>query len=100
MPLGHGVEVDVALFAAYPHARYQLGREAHKPAVGIVVGGAGFATHLGGDVVGRTAQAVAGAAVDHVEQHRQDAVVAFFGDDFGLYGSELADDVAVGVADG
>ena len=48
---------------------HQLGSERHEPAVGIVVGGSGLAAGLRGYAVGRTAQAVAGASVDHVEEH-------------------------------
>ena len=42
----HGVEMDVAILAAYPNTTDKLRREAHEPGVGITVSGTRLATDL------------------------------------------------------
>lgn len=59
LTLRHSVEMDITLVAAYPHSRNEVGREAHKPSVGVVVGRTGLAAHHGCDVVRGSAQAAA-----------------------------------------
>ena len=64
----HGVEVDVSLLAAHPAARDEGGDEAHEPSVGVAVGRAGLAAHVGLYAIAE-ADAAARALVDHGAEH-------------------------------
>ena len=85
--------MDVAVFAAYPAARNQSRYEAHKPTVGVVVGGSGLSANLCGEVISES-QATAGSFVDDGLKHFEHFIGTFGADHFVHPRLEGGDDFA------
>ncbi len=93
----HRIEVDVAVLTAHPATGHKRRREAHKPAVGIVVRRSGLAAHVGFHT--QTAHTASGTFVDNGTQHDQHLVSAGYADDFLHFGSKGCQHVSVVVLD-
>ena len=84
----HAVEMDVAVFAAYPTTGRKRRRETYEPTVGVPVGGSRFSSHVGIHVV-TEAHAAARTSVHDALQHDNHLISAFLADDFRHAGLEL-----------
>ena len=94
----HGVEVDVAIVAAYPHSTDKSGSDTHKPCIAIVVGSTGLATYLALEIV-FIAYASTRSAVNHSTQHIEHLVGTLLTDHLVHARLEMGNDIALIVLD-
>ena len=88
--------MDVPVLTAYPAAADEVGRDAHEPAIGIVVGRTGLAPDVRSEMIS-VAQPAARTALNDGTQHVNHLIGADFRDDLGHQRLELCDDIPMAV---
>ena len=90
MAISHVAEVYGAQLATGPHGRSKFGSDAHKPAVGVVLCGAGLACNGGGIVVEvvLVVESHAGTALHHALHQLQHHIGCCLAEGFAAFGRE------------